>query len=51
MTLAGYRRSGQRKRSNLQTVKQLVKKLLPPVPVLTMQQLRQAGQEQAKEKS
>jgi hypothetical protein len=50
MTLAGYRKNGWRKRSNLQRVKQAAKKLFAPQPVLTMQQLRQAGQDQAKEK-
>ena len=49
MTLAGYQRSGPRKRSNLATVKSAVKKLFVTVPALTMAQLRQAGQAQAKE--
>ena len=50
MTLAGYQRSGQRKRSNLATVKSAVKKLFVTVPApLTIQQLRQAVQAQAKE--
>ena len=50
MTLAGYQRRGQRKRSNLQTVKQAVKKLFATPPVLTITQIRQAGQEQAVER-
>ena len=50
MTLSGYQRSGQRKRSNLATVKRVVKRLFAPTPgPLTIQQLRQAGQAQAKE--
>ena len=48
MTLAGYQRSGPRKRSNLATVKSAVKKLFAPTPgPLTIQQIRQAGQERA----
>ena len=47
MTLSGYRRSGQRKRSNLATVNSAVKKLFVTGPALTMAQLRQAAQEQA----
>lgn len=51
MTLAGYRRSGLRKRSNLRTVKHAAKKLFAPTPQPTIQQLRQAGQQQAKDRS
>jgi|CXWL01.1.fsa_nt_gi hypothetical protein len=50
MTLSGYQRSGQRKRSNLAKVKSVVKKLFVTVPTLTIEQLRQAGQAQAKER-
>ena len=50
MTLAGYRRSGQRKRSNLARVKSAAKKLFVKPPVPTMAQIRQAGQAQAKER-
>ena len=51
MTLAGYQRSGQRKRSNLATVKSAVKKLFVTVPgPLTIQQIRQAGQEKVQER-
>ena len=45
MTLAGYQRSGLRRRSNLATVKSAVKRLFVTVPApLTIQQIRQAGQ-------
>lgn len=49
MTLAGYRRTGIRKRSNLRLVKKASKHLIPTLPVLTIEQLRRAGQDQAKE--
>lgn len=49
MTLSGYQRSGLRKRSNLRTVKHAVHKLFTPTPgPLTIQQLRQAGQAEAR---
>lgn len=50
MTLAGYRRNGMRKRSNLRLVKSAACKRFgtPPVP-LTIAQLRQAVQTQARE--
>lgn len=45
MTLSGYRRSGQRKRSNLSTVKHAAKKLFAPTPEpLTIQQIRKVAQ-------
>ena len=50
MTLPGYRRSGPRKRSNLRLVKKASKHLIPTVPVLTIEQLRRAGQEKVKER-
>lgn len=47
MTLSGYQRSGQRKRSNLAKVKSVVKKLFVKAPALTIEQVRHAAQEQA----
>jgi|CXWL01.1.fsa_nt_gi hypothetical protein len=46
MTLAGYQRSGPRRRSNLRTVKQAASKLFTTTPgPLTIQQLRKQIQE------
>lgn len=50
MTLAGYRRNGMRKRSNLRLVMSVAHKLFSTQPQpLTMAQIRQAGQAQARE--
>lgn len=50
MTLASYRRSGSHKRSNLRLVKRVAHKLFAaPVP-LTIAQLRQSAQAQARER-
>ena len=49
MTLAGYRRSGSRKRSNLRLVKSVAHKLFAAPTPLTIAQLRQAAQAQARE--
>lgn len=49
MTLSGYRRSGPRRRSNLRTVKHAASKLFATTPgPLTIQQLRQAGQDEVR---
>ena len=50
MTLAGYRRTGIRKRSNLRLVKKASKHLIPTLPTLTIEQLRRAGQEKVQER-
>lgn len=48
--LAGYRRSGVRKRSNLRPVKKASKHLIPTLPTLTIEQIRLAAQEKVKER-